>query len=87
MFLFERGGEKRSDVRAHYYPPKIPPVVLGNRENTIDGSAIFRAIGQATALGVGRGGKRDRNREREDATRYALVLVLLPFSFRLCHRR
>jgi len=49
LLLGERGSHRRRGEATSELAitplAKIPPVGLGNRENTIDGSAIFRAIG------------------------------------------
>jgi hypothetical protein len=56
------GGEERRGAATSELAitplAKIPPAGLGNRENTIDGSAIFRAIGHAAS-------HRPRNGTRE----------------------
>lgn len=48
-----------------YYPlAKIPPVGHGKRENTIDGSAIFRAIEQEASRRCCKGKEQGRMREQ-----------------------
>lgn len=58
-------GASELAITAYYPLAKIPSVRLSKRENTIDGSAIFRAIGHEASHRWGQGEEVERGRENE----------------------